>query len=66
MKIKAGCLVQVLPARFGHYIVLGKSEMEEDYVGREIYWDLSPLPDAAHDYGGPMSERYIEVVSEGG
>ena len=66
MTIKPGCLVQVLPARFGHYIVLGKSEMKDDYVERVAYWDLSPLPDAAHDYGGPMSEKYIEVVSEGG
>tara|TARA_R100000808_G_C2042229_1_gene81327 strand:+ start:63 stop:263 length:201 start_codon:yes stop_codon:yes gene_type:complete len=64
-KIKRGDLVQVLPARFGHYIVVGRSKMDEEYVGRAIYWDLVPLSDAAHDYGGPMDERYIEVVSEG-
>ena len=66
MTIKPGCLVQVLPARFGHYIVIRKSKMEEDYVGRQVYWDLVPLPDTPFDHGGPMSEKYIEVVSEGG
>ena len=61
---KAGDLVQVLPAKFGHYIIVGRSKMDEDYVGRAVYWDLEPLPDAAHSHGGPMDEKYIEVVSE--
>ena len=62
--MKAGDLVQVLPAKFGHYIVLGKTKMDDDYVGRSVYWDLAPLSDAAHKFGGPMDEKYIEVVSE--
>jgi hypothetical protein len=63
--MKAGDLVQILPAKFGHYIVLGRTKMDDDYVGRNIYWDLVPLPDAAHDCGGAMDEKFIEVVSEG-
>ena len=39
--------------------------MSDDYVGRAVYWELAPLPDAAHKFGGPMDEKYIEVVSEG-
>ena len=62
--MKPGDLVQVLPAKFGHYIVLGRAKMSDDYVGRAVYWELAPLPDAAHKFGGPMDEKYIEVVSE--
>ena len=62
--MKVGDLVQVLPAKFGHYIVLGRTKMPDDYVGRTVYWDLAPLSDTAHDFGGPMDEKYIEVVSE--
>ena len=62
--MKAGDLVQVLPAKVGYYIVIGKSKMEDDYVGRTVYWDLHPLPSANFSFGGPMDEKYIEVVSE--
>jgi hypothetical protein len=65
MKIKPGSLVQVLPAKVGYYIVLGRAEMEDDYDGRVVYWDLHPLPSANFHFGGPMDENYIEVVSEG-
>ena len=63
--MKRGDLVQVLPAKIGYYIVLGQAKMDDDYVGRTVYWDLHPLPSANFIYGGPMSEKYIEVVSEG-
>jgi len=62
--MKVGDLVQVLPAKFGHYIVMGRTKMEDDYIGRTVYWDLAPLPDAPFVYGGAMDENYIEVVSE--
>ena len=62
--LKAGDLVQILPARVGYYVVLGKVAMEDVYVGRAAYWDLHPLSESAHVYGGPMDEKYIEVVSE--
>jgi len=62
--MNAGDLVQVLPAKVGYYIVLGKAEVPDDYVGRAVYWDLHPLPSANFHYGGPMDEKFIEVVSE--
>ncbi len=63
--MKRGDLVQILPAKVGHYIVLGRTKMSDDYVGRTNYWDLHPLPDANFDYGGAMDEKFIEVVSTG-
>ena len=62
--MKTGDLVQVLPAKIGYYIVLGRAKMDDDYVGRTVYWDLHPLPSANFHFGGPMDEKYIEVVSE--
>ena len=62
--MKAGDLVQVLPAKNGYYIVLGPWKMEDDYVGRKVYWNLHPLPCTGYTYSGPMDEKYIEVVSE--
>ena len=62
--MQAGDLVQVLPAKVGYYIVLGPSKMEDDYVGRTAYWDLQTLPGTKFLYGGPMSEKFIEVISE--
>ena len=62
--MKAGDLVQVLPSKVGYYLVIGRSKMEDDYVGRTVYWDLHPLPSANFCFGGPMDEKYIEVVSE--
>jgi len=62
--VKRGDLVQVLPAKIGYYIVLGRTEMDNDYVGRIVYWDLHPLPSSGYDHGGAMDEKFIEVVSE--
>ena len=62
--MKAGDLVQVLPAKVGYYIVLGRTKMGGGYVGRKVYWDLWPLPSAGFDHGGAMDEKYIEVISE--
>ncbi len=64
--MKVGDLVQVLPAKFGHYIIIGRLKMDEAYVGRRVYWDLAPLPDTPFDHGGPMEGKYIEDVSESG
>tara|TARA_R110000824_G_scaffold11883_1_gene52239 strand:+ start:5634 stop:5831 length:198 start_codon:yes stop_codon:yes gene_type:complete len=64
MEIKRGSLVQVLPAKVGYYIVIGKTKMRPDWEGYTKYWDLAPLPSANFDHGGPMDERYIEVVNE--
>ena len=64
--MKAGDLVQVLPAKVGYYIITGRAKVEDDYVGRTVYWDLHPLPSANFSFGGPMDERYIEVISEAG
>ena len=64
--MKAGDLVQVLPGKVGYYIVIGRTRMADDYVGRKVYWDLYPLPTMpeTHRYLGPMNEKFIEVVSE--
>jgi hypothetical protein len=62
--MKAGDLVQVLPAKIGYYVILGRAEAPDDYVGRTVYWELHPLPSANFYYGGPMDEKFIEVVSE--
>ncbi len=52
--MKAGDLVQVLPAKFGYYIVL-----EEEQPG---YWQLVPI--TGNTVGGLMHEQFIEAVSE--
>jgi hypothetical protein len=65
--MQVGDLVQVLPTKIGYYIVLGKAKVEDEYVGRQQYWDLAPLDRHKGTYGGfrgPMAEQYIEVVSE--
>jgi len=62
--MKTGDLVQVLPAKIGHYVVLGRTKMDDDYVGRAVYWDLLPLPNANHDFGGAMDEKFIKMISE--
>jgi hypothetical protein len=62
--VKAGDLVQVLPVKIGYYIILGRTKMDDDYVGRTVYWDLWPLAGAGFDHGGAMDEKYIEVISE--
>jgi len=62
--MKTGDLVQVLPAKVGYYVITERAKMEDDYVGRTVYWHLHPLPSANFEYGGPMDEKFIEVVSE--
>ena len=62
--MKRGDLVQVLPAKIGFYIVMGRYEMPDDYVVRNVYWDLLPLPGTNFDRGGAMDEKFIEVISE--
>ena len=61
--MKAGDLVQVLPAKIGYYIIT--TEAERGHIGGPAYWNLAPVCKASFDMGGPMSEEYIEVVSEG-
>ena len=60
--MKVGDLVQVLPAKIGYYIITGKVKMPDDYV--TVYWNLQPLCGANLHCGGPMGEKFIEVVSE--
>ncbi len=62
--MKIGDLVQVLPAKIGYYIILGKAEMRSDYGGNSVYWGLFPFPDTGYHYPGPMDEKFIEVISE--
>ena len=65
--MKVGDLVQVLPAKIGYYIITGRTKIADDYVGPAlgtVYWNLAPLCGANFDRGGPMSKKFIEVVSE--
>ena len=62
--MKVGDLVQVLPAKIGYYIIVERAKLADDYVGRTAYWNLASVCSANFDYGGPMSEQFIEVVSE--
>lgn len=62
--MKIGDLVQILPAKIGYYIIIGKTDIKDDYPGRAVYWHLHPLPSTNFHYGGPMNEKFIEVVSE--
>jgi hypothetical protein len=64
MEIKRGSLVQVLPAKVGYYIVIGRARGGPLGDGRAVYWHLHPLPSANFHYGGPMDEQWIEVVNE--
>lgn len=61
--MKVGDLVQVLPARMGHYIIVAEADLPHDPVAPTRYWQLLPLPGAGHEFGGAMSENFIEVVS---
>jgi len=60
--MKIGDLVQVLPAKIGYYIITGKRKMPDNYV--TVYWNLAPVCEANFHCGGPMDEKFIEVVSE--
>jgi hypothetical protein len=57
--MKVGDLVQVLPTRMGVYIIT--SRVPNDH-GR--YWQLEPVYEEMFGNYGPMSEEYIEVISE--
>ena len=61
--MKVGDLVQVLPAKIGYYIITGKHETGYG-ASRNEHWILAPLSGASFDHGGPMNEKFIEVVSE--
>tara|TARA_Y100000034_G_C6852253_1_gene386739 strand:+ start:576 stop:767 length:192 start_codon:yes stop_codon:yes gene_type:complete len=61
--MKVGDLVQVLPAKIGYYIITGKHEADYD-TGRFEHWVLAPVAGANFDRGGPMNEKFIEVISE--
>ena len=63
--MKVGDLVQVLPAKAGYYVILGRAKMSDGYNGRTIYWELAPVCEANFSTGGPMDEKFIEVASEG-
>ena len=58
--MKVGDLVQVLPARMGVYIITDRVASD-----RGRYWQLEPVYEEMFGDYGPMSEEYIEVISEG-
>jgi len=65
--MKVGDLVQVLPARIGYYIVVGKTDRSKD--GSSVdgpLWDLKGLCGTSFGQGagGPMGANFIEVVNE--
>jgi hypothetical protein len=60
--MQVGDLVRVLPAGAGVYIIT-----EQAYTGLSTgmaYWHLSPVYGCDDGGCGPMSEEYIEVISE--
>ena len=61
--MKVGDLVQVLPAKIGYYIIIGKHATGYGASVNE-HWILAPVSGANFDRGGPMNEKFIEVVSE--
>ncbi len=69
--MKVGDLVQVLPAKIGYYLITGRVKMD-DLLSLSLpldrqaeYWYLTPLDRASFQTGGPMDEKFIEVISEG-
>mgnify|MGYP003113648770 CR=1 FL=1 len=61
--MKVGDMVQVLPARWGYYIIVEEAT-DQNYDGDRM-WMLKGCPGSNFSGGGIMSEKYIEVVSEG-
>jgi len=60
--MKVGDLVQVLPTRAGLYIVTGRAYDKQFTL--VPYWHLQPVYEEIPGNYGPMSEEYIEVISE--
>jgi len=61
--MKIGDLVQVLPAKIGYYIII--EELPRSYrANTKTYWQLFPATSGIYSGYGPMSEEFIEVVSE--
>ena len=60
--MKVGDLVQVFPARAGIYIITGQAYSDEFTL--VPYWHLEPVYEEMVGNYGPMSETYIEVISE--
>jgi len=61
--MKVGDLVQVLPAKFGYYIIT--EAIPDSYRGNgRAYWQLLPVTKGLYSGYGPMSEEFIEVISE--
>jgi len=61
--VKVGDLVQVLPAKFGYYIIVEK--LNDDYrPNAKNYWQLLPVTAGIYSGYGPMSEEFIEIASE--
>ena len=68
--MKIGDLVQVLPAKIGYYIIVEEARscvVRSGPAGRantRTYWQLLPVTTGIYSGYGPMSEEFIEVVSE--
>ena len=61
--MKVGDLVQVLPAKVGYYIIAAK--LHDDYrPNAKNYWQLLSVTAGIYAGYGPMSEDFIEVISE--
>ena len=60
--MKVGDLVQVLPAKIGYYIII--EETSRSAWGYSPQWILAPVCGANFTSGGPMQEKFIEVISE--
>lgn len=63
VKVKTGDLVQVLPAKIGFYIVLGRTRWDNGSVSSTC-WNLQSVSDIEDVPGLPMDEKFIEVVCE--
>jgi hypothetical protein len=63
VKVKTGDLVQVLPAKIGFYIVLGRTRWYNGTVSSTL-WNLQSVSDIEDVPGLPMDEKFIEVVCE--
>ena len=63
VKLKTGDLVQVLPAKIGFYIVLGRTQWSNGSVSSTC-WNLQSVSDIEDVPGLPMDEKFIEVVCE--
>jgi|TARA_R110000824_G_scaffold5670_11_gene26203 hypothetical protein len=60
--VQVGDLVQVLPAKVGYYIIVEDFAFHRD--NDKAYWQLLPVTTSIYSGYGPMSEEFIEVVSE--